>query len=153
MPHVSLNSPVGFLTLFEEDDAIVALEWGRVPGGEETPLLRRASEQLRSYFDGDAISFSLPLSPRGTSFQQRVWAQLSGIVYGATRTYGDIARDLETFPRAVAGACARNPIPLIIPCHRVVAAAGGLGGFSGGDGPETKVALLRLEGCLPTPLL
>jgi methylated-DNA-[protein]-cysteine S-methyltransferase len=146
MPHASLNSPFGSFTVFEADGALVALEWGRAPAGDVTPLLGQAIEQLEAYFDGRLRDFVLPLRPRGTPFQRHVWSRLREIPYGETCSYRSLALDLATSPRALAGACASNPLPIIIPCHRVVSAAGGLGGYSGGDGVATKQALLRLEG-------
>ena len=146
MPYLSINTPLGPVTLFEEEEAIVIAEFGRAPGGDETPLLALARTQLEAFFDGQLRYFSLPLKPRGSPFQQRAWASLGRVPYGETRTYGDIARALGSTARAVGGACARNPIPILIPCHRVVGAGGRLTGYSGGEGIETKLALLRLEG-------
>lgn len=148
MVYISIPSPFGPLSLFEEEGALVALEWGRAPvdGAAETPLLRAARRQLDAYFDGALREFKLPLRPAGTAFQRRVWARLCAIPYGSTETYGALARGLGTSPRALAGACGANPLPVIVPCHRVVGAGGALGGYSGGDGVETKKALLRLEG-------
>ncbi|MSO64699.1 MAG: methylated-DNA--[protein]-cysteine S-methyltransferase [Alphaproteobacteria bacterium] len=145
---LSLHTPLGEVTVSAEKDVIVALDWGRGAIQSATPLLREAIRQLHAYFDGDLRSFYLPLAPQGTTFQQTVWRALRGIRYGGTQSYGDIARRLRTAPRAVGGACRRNPIPIIVPCHRVLAAGGRLGGFSGGDGHGTKEALLRLEGAL-----
>ena len=146
MPHVTLKSSFGPLTVFEEDGALVALEWGGAPEGTSTAVLRQALEQLEAYFDGRLRAFSLPLRPGGSPFRQSVWSRLRAIPYGEVATYGALAGDLGTSPRALAQACASNPLPIIVPCHRVVAAAGRLGGYSGGDGTETKEALLRLEG-------
>ena len=146
MVHLVMPSPVGALTLFEEAGAVVVLEWGRAPDAGRTPLLEEAKKQLDAYFKGRLKVFDLPLRPRGTSFQEALWRCLSEIPYGAVRTYGDLAARMATAPRAVGGACGRNPIPILIPCHRVVAAGGLLGGFSGGTGIETKRALLRHEG-------
>lgn len=150
MPHISIPSPFGPLTIFEDCGALVALEWGRAPEAEvtETPLLRAARRQLDAYFDGAVQRFTLPLRPAGTPFRTRVWSRLAAIPYGHTETYGALARDLATGPRALAAACASNPLPIVVPCHRVVASRGALGGYSGGDGTATKVALLRLEGAL-----
>jgi NADPH2:quinone reductase len=150
MPHASLNSAFGRLTVFEEDGSLVAVEWGRAPDGKLTPLLSKAVQQLEAYFDGRLHHFSLPLRPPGSSFQQRVWSRLRQIPCGKAETYGALARQLATSPRAVARACGANPLPIIVPCHRVVAARGRLGGYSGGDGLDTKLALLRLEGA-PLP--
>ncbi|MFM7779932.1 MAG: methylated-DNA--[protein]-cysteine S-methyltransferase [Alphaproteobacteria bacterium] len=145
MPQLSLLTNLGDLTISENDGVIVALDWGRGRDQEETPLLRRARDQLQDYFDGKRLTFDLPLAPHGSDFQKRVWAALCAIPPGETRSYADIARAIGSAPRAVGGANGANPIPIIIPCHRVVAADGSLGGYSGGDGPATKRFLLDLE--------
>lgn len=146
MPQLSALTPLGELTLSEEDGAIVALDWGRGRDQAATPLLVRAAAALRAYFDGAADPFAgLPLAPVGTPFQRRVWAALRAIPRGRTRSYGALARELGSAPRAVGAACAANPIPILIPCHRVVTARGGLGGYSGGAGVATKRYLLGLE--------
>jgi methylated-DNA-[protein]-cysteine S-methyltransferase len=152
MAHTSLNTPLGILSLFEEAGTLVAVEWGRAPGNDSTPLLENARAQLDAYFDGALTSFDLPLRPGGTPFQRSVWDSLLRIPHGETVTYGHLANALNTAPRPVAGACSRNPIPIIIPCHRVVGANHRLGGYSGGDGVATKRALLSLEGVLVSPL-
>jgi len=146
MPQLAINSPIGPLTLFEEDGRIISLDWGWPPDSVETPLLLRARDQLEEYFAGTRTRFELPLDPPGTPFQRRVWRALSEIPHGETRTYGQLAESLGTGPRALGGACGRNPIPVLIPCHRVLAGNGGLGGYSGIDGIDTKIFLLRLEG-------
>ena len=147
MPHLSLHSPVGDLTVIEEDGALVALEWGRAPAGKETPLLKRARRQLEDYFDRKRTEFDLPLAPAGSEFNRRVWDCMLRIPYGGTASYADLARDLSSGPRAGGTACGKNPLPIFIPCHRVVA-SNGIGGYSGGEGLATKRALLRLEGGL-----
>jgi methylated-DNA-[protein]-cysteine S-methyltransferase len=144
MPQLSLHGPLGDVTVPEEDGAVVSLDWGWGRDQQETALLRIARAQLYSYFDRELKDFDLPLAPRGTAFQQRVWRALRAIPYGQTRSYADLAADLGSAARAVGQANAVNPIPIIIPCHRVVA-ANGLGGYSGGDGLLTKRALLELE--------
>ena len=144
MPSLSVASPVGTLTLREEQGALVALTIGGEKAHDKTPLLARAKEQLLDYFAGKRRQFDLPLAPQGTAFQRALWRALSAIPYGELRTYGELAAALGSVPRAVGGACGRNPIPIIIPCHRVVA-AGALGGFSGGEGRATKRKLLALE--------
>ncbi len=149
MPQLSLHSPIGDLTLSEDDGAIVALDWGWGCLQQPTPLLAAAKAQLEAYFDGTRTAFDLPLRPAGTAFQHRVWQAMAAIPFGAVRRYADLAAALGSAPRAVGGACGRNPIPILIPCHRVVAAKGGLGGYSGMDGLDTKKFLLRLEGALP----
>lgn len=146
MPHAVLNTPLGVISLFEDAEALVAIEWGRAPSNDVSPLLEKACAQLDAYFDGAPSSFDLPLRPPGTPFQRIVWEHLRRIPYGKTITYGQLANALNTAPRAVAAACGRNPIPIVVPCHRVVGANNWLGGYSGGDGVETKKTLLRLEG-------
>ncbi len=144
LPQLSLHSPIGDLTVSEENGAIVALDWGWGRDQTETALLAQARAQLFAYFDRACTGFDLPLAPEGTDFQRRVWAALQAIPYGQTRSYADLAARLGTAARAVGQANGANPIPILIPCHRVVA-AGGLGGYSGGDGAATKRALLDLE--------
>jgi len=144
MPQLSLHSPVGDLSVSEDDGAIVAIDWGWGRDQNSTPLLKEAIKQLNAYFDGKLTDFDLPLSPFGSSFQKSVWRQMCKIPSGEVRTYGTLAAKLKASARAVGTACGRNPIPIIIPCHRVVSTQG-LGGYSGSGGLETKVALLRLE--------
>jgi len=144
LSQLSLHSPVGDLTLSEQDGAIVALDWGWVEAQSNAPVLAEARRQLQAYFDGERLAFNLPLAPAGTAYQRRVWQALCDIPPGVTRTYADIARTAGGSPRAVGGANGRNPIPIVIPCHRVVATTG-IGGYSGGDGLPTKRFLLALE--------
>jgi methylated-DNA-[protein]-cysteine S-methyltransferase len=144
LPQVSLHTAIGDLTVAEEDGAIVALDWGWGRDQSVTRLLSRARDQLFAYFDGALTRFDLPLNPAGTPYRQRVWAALVEIPYGATRSYADITRQAGGSPRSVGQANGCNPIPIIIPCHRVLA-TNGIGGYSGGEGLATKRALLRLE--------
>lgn len=144
VPQVSLHTPIGDISVSEEDGAIVAVDWGWGSQQAETALLRRARDQLHAYFDGDLTTFDLPLAPLGTAYQRRVWQALCDIPYGATRSYLDIAHAAGGSPRSVGQANGNNPIPLIIPCHRVVATTH-LGGYSGGEGLATKRWLLALE--------
>jgi methylated-DNA-[protein]-cysteine S-methyltransferase len=141
---LSLHSPVGDLTISEDGEAIVAIDWGWVREQSETPLLLETRRQLHAYFDGALGRFELALAPAGTPYQRKVWQALCAIPIGTTQTYADIARTVGGSPRAVGGANGRNPIPIVIPCHRVVATTG-LGGYSGGDGLSTKRFLLSLE--------
>jgi methylated-DNA-[protein]-cysteine S-methyltransferase len=147
MESLSISSPVGNLVLDEEDGAIVAIRWAEGGRSNGSPLLAEAARQLEAYFAGKLSEFDLPLQPAGSGFEQRVWDAMQRIPYGATRCYGDLASDIGSAPRAVGGACGRNPIPIVIPCHRVLGKAG-LGGYSGSGGLETKQALLALEGGL-----
>ncbi len=148
MPQLSFHSPFGEITVSEEDGAIVSLDWGRASTNQSTPLLRKAKQQLDKYFDGALMTFDLSLNPAGTVFQKKVWRALSKIPYGRTKTYGDVAKTLNSAARAVGGACGANHIPIIIPCHRVLAANGALGGYSGAGGLDTKAVLLKLENVL-----
>ncbi|MCQ4162188.1 methylated-DNA--[protein]-cysteine S-methyltransferase [Roseomonas sp. GC11] len=145
MPQLSFLTPLGTLTLSEEDGAIVALDWGRGRDQEETPLLLAARDQIQDYFDGQRSRFDLPLAPYGSTFQKKVWAALCDIPAGETRSYAELALAVGSVARAVGQANGANPIPILIPCHRVIGAGGRLGGYSGGEGPETKRYLLELE--------
>ena len=151
-----IESPVGQLRLVANDGAITAIDFmpaayaeGRPLGdqNDNDPLLIECARQLAEYFAGDRITFDLPLAPSGTAFQERVWDQLQKIEYGATCSYGQIAGRLSLTghgARAVGLANGRNPIPIVIPCHRVVGADGSLTGYAGGL--DRKTTLLGLEG-------
>ena len=133
----------------ESDGAhIVALHWNAAPQGEGSPLLAEAVAQLEAYDAGRLQAFDLPLAPKGTAFQQRVFAALLEIPFGETLTYGEMAASLDCAAQPVGQACGANPIPVIIPCHRVLAKSG-IGGFSGWGGVESKIALLQHEGGYP----
>ncbi len=142
---ISFDTPTGPFFVTEEDGAITAAGWGRATAPEATDLLQEARAQVDAYFDGRLTEFDLPLIPPGSAFQKQVCARMSEIPFGETRTYGELAALLRAPAQAVGQGCGGNPIPLLIPCHRVLG-ANGLGGFSGGTGIETKVALLRHEG-------
>ncbi len=146
MAQLSFHSPIGDLTLSEEEGRIVSLDWGWARDQQATPLLNQARDQVQEYLAGKRKDFDLPLDPMGTDFQKRVWKAMVAIGYGKTKSYGEIAVKLKSSPRAVGTACGRNPIPLIIPCHRVLGANGALGGYSGEGGTDTKRWLLNLEG-------
>ena len=145
---LTVDTPTGPVTIAAEEGAIVAVRWG---GGrsEDSPLLQNAAQQLRDYFAGTRREFDLPLFPHGTEFHRAVWREMLAIPYGQTKSYGDLAKATGGFARAVGTACGANPIPIFIPCHRVLAADRQLGGFSGGRGAETKASLLTLEGAWP----
>lgn len=145
MPTAAIDTPLGRIGLTERDGAIVSVHWDSRAGAPDTALLTEALAQLAAYFDGDLTAFDLPLNPAGSDFQKQVYDLMLAIPYGHTRSYGDLAKDLGVAPQPIGQACGSNPIPIIIPCHRVLAAGGGLGGFSAKGGVETKVALLRRE--------
>jgi len=140
-----MTSPVGPLTIWGGPTGITKLDWEEHEGGDASGDLIAARDQLEAYFAGTRMAFDLRLTPRGSAFQQDFYAALCAIPYGETRTYGDLAKDLNVSPQAIGQACGANPIPILIPCHRVLG-ANGLGGFSGAGGVEAKVALLRLKG-------
>ena len=144
---ITFDSPLGTLVVTEGDGALAAIDWqrGRATASEHSVLLRRAKTALDRYFTGKLTGFELPCAPAGTPFQKRVWDELCRIPYGETITYGELARRVGSAPRAVGTACGANPLPIVVPCHRVVAATGKLGGYSGAGGIDTKAWLLALE--------
>ncbi|MGQ0582376.1 MAG: methylated-DNA--[protein]-cysteine S-methyltransferase [Reyranella sp.] len=145
-----IESPVGRLALEADDDCVTSVRWASPEerAAEEAPdaVLKEATRQLDRYFQRKLRRFDLPLAARGTDHQKRVWAMMRDIPFGETATYGGMAIALGSGPRAVGMACGRNPIPIIVPCHRVLAAGGKEGGFSGGRGLPTKRQLLAIEG-------
>ena len=154
-----MPSPIGDLRLVERDGAISRIEFSPFPGVGEAgdgrprgdrddahPVLLEAARQLTAYFAGELHDFDLPLAPVGSDFQQRVWKELQLIGYGETASYGEIALRLgmtNAASRAVGLANGRNPIPIVIPCHRVIGANGTLTGYAGGL--DRKQLLLSLE--------
>ena len=142
----TIASPLGPITIREEDDHIRALDWGHGADNlPQTPLLIEAAAQLNAYFDHRLKRFDLPISFPATPLLHGVMEALFSIRYGDTKTYGEIADYVERAPQAVGAACGANPVPIIIPCHRVLGASG-LGGFSGRGGIESKIFLLKHEG-------
>ncbi len=141
-------SPYGPLSVCERDGAIVSIEWKVPDHPQSSPLLEETGRQLAAYFSGDLKMFDLPLKPRGDEFQQSVCDLMLQIPYGETTTYGAIAEKLDTYGQPVGQACGGNSIPIIIPCHRVLA-VDGIGGYSGDGGVERKIELLKLEGGFP----
>ena len=158
----TIDSPVGPLLLAANDDGLRAIEfqpsrhsvkrdtdWREVEWVDCThPLLRQARQQLAEYFAGDRLTFDLPLAPRGTAFQRDVWQMLASITYGDTISYAQLASRIgkPSATRAVGAANGRNPLPIVLPCHRVIGADGSLTGFGGGL--PTKRFLLELEGAI-----
>ncbi len=144
-----VDSPVGRLAIEADHDAVTSVRWSNGESAHDepmTPVLEEALRQLDRYFAGKLKRFDLPLAARGTAFQKSVWNMMSEIPFGGTATYGGMAMALGSGPRAVGMACGRNPIPIIVPCHRVLGSGGKEGGFSGGRGLPTKRQLLALEG-------
>ena len=140
----TVASDFGKLGVVEEDNQITHLLWEASDQGTRSPVLAEAVRQLQAYLTGKLEEFDLPLAPAGTEFQQRVYKAMLAIPKGSTRRYGDLAKDLGVPAQPVGQACGSNPIPIFIPCHRVVG-GNGLGGFSGLGGVETKIKLLQFE--------
>jgi methylated-DNA-[protein]-cysteine S-methyltransferase len=150
-----MESPVGKLKLVASEKTLVAIRWGSDDADgaglgealedERQTILVETERQLKEYFEGKRQSFSIPLDMRGTPFQRSVWQALLEIPFGETRSYGQIAKQVgrPKAMRAVGGANGSNPIPIVVPCHRVIGSSGKLTGFGGGL--ETKARLLKIE--------
>ncbi len=141
----SLHNTFGWFSLVEEDGQITQLLWEDRTEGFRSDVLKEGLNQLDAYFAGKLTKFDLPLAPKGSDFQQKVYRIMQDIPFGEVLTYGEVAKKLDVPAQPVGQACGANPIPVIIPCHRIVG-TGNLGGFSGMGGVETKVQLLRHEG-------
>lgn len=142
-----ITSPIGPLTLVASDEGLIELRWGAVGKSSlgENKILSLTELQLAEYFAGKRTAFNIPLSATGTEFQKRVWLELTKIPYGETWSYGELAKKIgrDKAARAVGAANGKNPIGIIVPCHRVIGASGSLTGFAGGL--EIKSRLLALE--------
>jgi len=158
-----MSSPVGAIRIIASETGLAAILWeaehykrtklSSPVRDDNAPILLQAAEQLKEYFAKERMVFDVPLDFKGTPFQVRVWEALMEIPYGVTKTYGELARllgDIKTV-RAVGGALNKNPISIIVPCHRVVGASGKLVGFAGGL--ENKSILLDLENTYKMPTL
>lgn len=150
-----IDSPIGRLELTSDGKAITSLTIernGHLPLEElaenSVPVIDLAVKQLDEYFAGNRQTFTLPTSPAGTDFQRQIWAGLTEVPWGAATTYGELGASTgrATAGRAVGGAVGANPLPIIVPCHRVLASDGRITGYSGGNGVPTKVWLLDHEG-------
>ena len=133
MNDLFMKTPFTGLKIICSDDALLEIDFvnhGHQSKQKASKLMARVQQQIEQYCQSKRQQFDVPLQPRGTEFQQKVWQAMLDIPYGQVRTYGDIAHQLKSSPRAVGNACRANPIPLIIPCHRVVAASG-IGGYAG----------------------
>jgi methylated-DNA-[protein]-cysteine S-methyltransferase len=156
LAYKTIDSPVGKLKLVASDNGLVAVLWdkekpkrvrlGEVQEREGHPVLIKAERQITDYFAGKRRSFSVDIDMQGTSFQKQVWEALLAIPFGETRTYGDLAKQLgrPQAARAIGAASGKNPLSIIVPCHRVVGSSGRLTGFAGGL--DAKARLLELEG-------
>ena len=145
---VFYKTSIGWISIEDNGKALTQINFEGASGetcGEETIITEMALRQLEEFFAGKRKVFALPLSPEGTEFMQKVWQALASIPYGEVRTYGDVAKQIGAPKayRAVGMACNRNPLPIIVPCHRVIGANGRLVGYAGGL--ETKATLLALE--------
>jgi methylated-DNA-[protein]-cysteine S-methyltransferase len=151
----TIDSPVGTLKLIASGNGLAAILWenehpDRIklrPLSEDInhPILLEAEQQLREYFSQQRKSFSLKLDPQGTDFQKRVWQELQAIPFGETRSYGDLAKQIDSpkASRAVGAANGKNPISIVVPCHRVIGATGKLVGFSGGLSVKEKLLMIE----------
>jgi methylated-DNA-[protein]-cysteine S-methyltransferase len=161
--HAFFESPVGELRLVADAVGLIAILWPKEKPGRvrlpdvvhdaSHPVLVETGRQLQEYFAGSRVVFDLPLAPRGTLFQQRVWQQLLAIPYGETRSYGQIARTLgnPNAMRAVGAANGRNPISIVTPCHRVIASDGTLAGFAGTLAAKRYLLDLEQRAKAPSP--
>ena len=142
---ITVGSPLGPLTVETANGAVTAIRFSGGASDAPEPVAREAAGQLEAFFQGSRRSFDLPLAPAGTDFQKAVWTALAQIPYGETVTYGELAARIGRpgAARAVGRACGANPIPVILPCHRVVGKNGALTGYAGGL--ERKRLLLALE--------
>jgi len=151
MPNTVVESPIGPLGLVASDTGLqsVLFDGSSMQAQGSSPVLAEAARQLEAYFDGELVAFDLPLELSGTEFQRRCWLALATIPYGQTVSYGEQARRLGLAPdaaRAVGAANGQNPLPIVLPCHRVIGADGSLTGFGGGL--HVKRYLLEHEGAL-----
>ena len=151
MPQTVVDSPIGPLGLVASESALTSVQFhgGRLRPEGASPVLDEAARQLDAYFAGELVAFDLPLELHGTDFQRECWLALATIPYGHTVSYGEQARRLglgNEQARAVGAANGQNPLPLVLPCHRVIGADGSLTGFGGGL--HVKRFLLELEGAL-----
>ena len=149
MKQASLSTPFGDLIVTEKDGAITALGWGLAAGQDRSEVLDTALRQINEYATGQRQHFDLPLRVTGSDFQRAVCAAIAAVPFGHTRTYGEIARDRGVPAQAVGGACGGNPIPILVPCHRVMGAKG-LTGFSGAGGSRPRspcCAMKARRGC------
>jgi methylated-DNA-[protein]-cysteine S-methyltransferase len=145
--HALIATPIGTIRVEGGDGALTAIRIGGVgaPSRGSAALVRAAAEQLEQWFAGEREAFDLALAPAGTPRGETLRAGLIAVGYGETLSYGALARQMGSSPRAIGQLCARNPFPILVPCHRVLGSGGALGAYSAGDGPKTKSWLLEHE--------
>ena len=143
MPAASLDTPIGRITVVERDGCLASLSWRGPAQADRTPLVDEAIGQLRAYFAGRRRDFDLLLAPAATPEAQAARDAMIAVPWGTTASYGELAAKTGSSPRAFGQACGSNPLPIIVPCHRVIGAAGGLTGYGGGL--DRKRQLLALE--------
>ena len=142
---LSFDTSLGWITLSEENNLINSVKFGKKKNRGKSLVLIKLKKKILEFTKGKRKKFSVKLNIEGSILQKKIWKQLSNISYGATKTYGDIAKTLRTSPRYVGNVCGQNDHLLVIPCHRVVRSDGALGGFSGLGGIKLKKKLLQLE--------
>ena len=145
MNKLSFKTSIGWISLSEKNNLITSIKFGKEKNKGKNAILYKLKKQIIEFTEGKRKKFSIKLNIEGTILQKKIWKQLINIKYGSTKTYGDIAKILNTSPRYVGNVCGQNNHLLIIPCHRVVRSDGSLGGFSGLGGVKLKKKLLELE--------
>ena len=145
MNTLSFNSSIGWIAISEENNLITSIKFGKKKNRGKSQVLTKLKKQILEFITGKRTQFSIKLHLEGSILQKKIWKQLSKIDYGTTKTYGDIARVLQTSPRYVGNVCGQNNHLLVIPCHRVIRSDGTLGGFSGLGGIKLKQKILNLE--------
>ena len=145
MNTLSFNSSIGWIAISEENNLITSIKFGKKKNKGKSQVLTKLKKQILEFIMGKRTQFSIKLHLEGSILQKKIWKQLSKIDYGTTKTYGDIARVLQTSPRYVGNVCGQNNHLIVIPCHRVIRSDGTLGGFSGLGGIKLKQKILNLE--------
>ena len=145
MNTLSFNSSIGWITLSEDNNLITSIKFGKKKNKGKNQVLTKLKKQILEFTKGKRKKFSVKLHLEGSILQKKIWKQLSEIDYGTTKTYGEIAKVLNTSPRYVGNVCGQNNHLLVIPCHRVIRTDGTLGGFSGLGGIKLKQKILKLE--------
>ena len=145
MNKLSFKTSIGWISLSEKNNLITSVKFGKEKNKGKNAILYKLKKQIIEFTEGKRKKFSIKLNIEGSILQKKIWKQLINIKYGSTKTYGDIAKILNTSPRYVGNVCGQNNHLLIIPCHRVVRSDGSLGGFSGLGGVKLKKKLLELE--------